>query len=138
MKWIHTYTNCLSCISNFRLFFRRHYPVSAVTFCGMDPDDRRWTRQNEETGQPMNAKWVMHSYFTFWDCVADFYDILYIWSRDVRMYSRILPLSNPIKHFLLECPLYTNERNQMLNDLNALGFEPLLKSLLYGNQRYSR
>ena len=34
-------------------------------------------------------------------------------------------------------PLYTNERNQMKNDLNALGIEPLLKNLLYGNERYS-
>ena len=25
------------------------------------------------------------------------------------------------KHFLLECPLYTNARNQMINDLNAIG-----------------
>ena len=30
-----------------------------------------------------------------------------------------------------------NERNQMINDLNALGFEPILKNLLYGNERYS-
>lgn len=26
-----------------KLFFRRHYPVGAVTFCGVDPDERRWT-----------------------------------------------------------------------------------------------
>lgn len=24
-----------------KLFFRRHYPVSAVTFCGLDPEERR-------------------------------------------------------------------------------------------------
>ncbi len=24
-----------------RLFFRRHYPVNTVTFCGMDPEDRK-------------------------------------------------------------------------------------------------
>ena len=42
------------------------------------------------------------------------------------------------KLVILECPLYTNKRNQMINDLNALGFEPLLKILLYGNERYSK
>lgn len=25
-----------------RLFFRRHYPTPAVTYCGLDPEDRRW------------------------------------------------------------------------------------------------
>ena len=30
----------------FRLFFRRHYPTSAVTFCGMDPKDQRWTQSD--------------------------------------------------------------------------------------------
>lgn len=24
-----------------KLFFRRHYPVNSVTFCGLDPDERR-------------------------------------------------------------------------------------------------
>ncbi|XP_074662708.1 tensin-3-like [Tubulanus polymorphus] len=33
-----------------KLFFRRHYPVSTVTYAGMDPADRRWT------GSQMNAK----------------------------------------------------------------------------------
>lgn len=27
-----------------RLFFRRHYPVHSVTFCGLDPDDRKWNQ----------------------------------------------------------------------------------------------
>jgi len=26
-----------------KLFFRRHYPVNSVTFCGLDPEERRWT-----------------------------------------------------------------------------------------------
>ena len=30
------------------------------------------------------------------------------------------------KH-VLECPFHTNERNQMINDIKALGFEPPLK-----------
>lgn len=25
-----------------KLFFRRHYPVSSVSHCGLDPDDHRW------------------------------------------------------------------------------------------------
>ena len=31
------------------------------------------------------------------------------------------------KHFLLDCLLYGNEWNQMITELNRLGFEPLLK-----------
>ncbi|CAH1789423.1 unnamed protein product [Owenia fusiformis] len=31
-----------------KLFFRRHYPVSSVTFCGMDPEDRRWNNKDED------------------------------------------------------------------------------------------
>jgi hypothetical protein len=41
------------------------------------------------------------------------------------------------RHFLLDCPLYIIERNEMLNNLQILGFEPLLKNLLYGNEIYS-
>ncbi len=41
------------------------------------------------------------------------------------------------RHFLLDCPLYIIERNEMLNDLQILGFEPLLKNLLYGSEVYS-
>ncbi|XP_076459014.1 tensin-3-like isoform X4 [Babylonia areolata] len=33
--------------NNRKLFFRRHYPVSQVTYCGMDPQDRRWKRDVE-------------------------------------------------------------------------------------------
>uniref|UniRef100_UPI00398ED302 tensin-1-like isoform X2 n=1 Tax=Pristiophorus japonicus TaxID=55135 RepID=UPI00398ED302 len=27
-----------------KLFFRRHYPISSVTFCDIDPQERRWTK----------------------------------------------------------------------------------------------
>ncbi|XP_023570148.1 tensin-3 isoform X2 [Octodon degus] len=27
-----------------KLFFRRHYPVSSVIFCALDPQDRKWTK----------------------------------------------------------------------------------------------
>uniref|UniRef100_A0A8C3KEM6 Tensin 3 n=1 Tax=Calidris pygmaea TaxID=425635 RepID=A0A8C3KEM6_9CHAR len=27
-----------------KLFFRRHYPVSTVIFCALDPQDRKWTK----------------------------------------------------------------------------------------------
>ncbi|XP_056128814.1 tensin-2-like [Lampris incognitus] len=29
-----------------RLFFRRHYPISSVTFSSVDPDDQRWTNSD--------------------------------------------------------------------------------------------
>ncbi|XP_021356064.1 uncharacterized protein LOC110452090 isoform X5 [Mizuhopecten yessoensis] len=38
-----------------KLFFRRHYPVAAVTYCGMDPDGRKWKRETE-TGALMEAR----------------------------------------------------------------------------------
>ncbi|XP_060075755.1 uncharacterized protein LOC132555421 [Ylistrum balloti] len=38
-----------------KLFFRRHYPVSAVTYCGMDPDGRKWKRETE-SGALMEAR----------------------------------------------------------------------------------
>ncbi|CAL4073428.1 unnamed protein product, partial [Meganyctiphanes norvegica] len=37
-----------------KLFFRRHYPVSTISFCGLDPDDKRWTQKNEE-GAPIGS-----------------------------------------------------------------------------------
>lgn len=40
-----------------QLFFRRHYPVSTISYCGLDPDDHRWTQRNE-TGMPISSKYV--------------------------------------------------------------------------------
>jgi len=39
-----------------KLFFRRHYPVNSVTFCGMDPEDRKWTKPLDESNTTINAK----------------------------------------------------------------------------------
>ncbi|TKR93428.1 hypothetical protein L596_007888 [Steinernema carpocapsae] len=36
-----------------KLFFRRHYPVHAVTHAGLDPDDRRW--DNTRSGLPASV-----------------------------------------------------------------------------------
>ncbi|KAK9509859.1 hypothetical protein O3M35_004760 [Rhynocoris fuscipes] len=33
-----------------QLFFRRHYPVTTISYCGLDPDDHRWSQRNETTG----------------------------------------------------------------------------------------
>ncbi|KAL1123679.1 hypothetical protein AAG570_001452 [Ranatra chinensis] len=30
-----------------QLFFRRHYPVNTISYCGLDPDDRRWSYKGE-------------------------------------------------------------------------------------------
>lgn len=32
------------CANAIRLFFRRHYPISSVTFSSLDPQDQRWVR----------------------------------------------------------------------------------------------
>ncbi|XP_030625217.1 tensin-2 [Chanos chanos] len=34
-----------------RVFFRRHYPVNSVTFCSIDPQDRRWTNSDSTTSK---------------------------------------------------------------------------------------
>uniref|UniRef100_A0A4W3GMX8 Tensin-like C1 domain-containing phosphatase n=1 Tax=Callorhinchus milii TaxID=7868 RepID=A0A4W3GMX8_CALMI len=34
-----------------KIFFRRHYPVSTVTFCSLDPQDRRWTNPDSTTSK---------------------------------------------------------------------------------------
>ena len=41
------------------------------------------------------------------------------------------------KHFLLDCPLYANERALMLSDLSEMGFKPTTKNLLFGNTNYT-
>ena len=41
------------------------------------------------------------------------------------------------KHFLLDCPLFTEAREKMLNDLLPLGFKPTKANLLFGNTDYS-
>ncbi|BFZ22154.1 hypothetical protein BsWGS_25192 [Bradybaena similaris] len=42
--------------NNRKLFFRRHYPVTAVTYCGMDPQDRRWKRDLDAPGTQGDAR----------------------------------------------------------------------------------
>ncbi|CAM4659153.1 unnamed protein product [Lepidochelys olivacea] len=34
-----------------KLFFRRHYPVTSITFCSTDPQDRRWTNPDGTTSK---------------------------------------------------------------------------------------
>lgn len=43
-----------------KLFFRKHYPVSAISHCGLDPDDHRWSMSNDvdENGIPNTSKYV--------------------------------------------------------------------------------
>lgn len=42
-----------------QLFFRRHYPVATISYCGLDPDDHRWSQKSDETGMPISSKWVV-------------------------------------------------------------------------------
>lgn len=42
-----------------QLFFRRHYPVATISYCGLDPDDHRWSQKSDETGMPISSKWVL-------------------------------------------------------------------------------
>jgi hypothetical protein len=39
-----------------QLFFRRHYPVATISYCGLDPDDHRWSQKSDETGMPISSK----------------------------------------------------------------------------------
>ncbi len=64
-----------------------------------------------------------------------------------HLYSHIHVIESPTcicghnrennKHFLLECPLFINERNEMFNNLMQLGFQPTVNNLLFGNAQYS-
>ncbi|PNF23911.1 hypothetical protein B7P43_G13194 [Cryptotermes secundus] len=38
-----------------QLFFRRHYPVATISYCGLDPDDHRWSQKSDETGMPISS-----------------------------------------------------------------------------------
>ncbi len=41
------------------------------------------------------------------------------------------------KHFLVDCPLFINERAVMFNNLNELQFQVTISNLLYGNTEHS-
>ncbi|XP_075211677.1 focal adhesion protein tensin isoform X4 [Lycorma delicatula] len=41
-----------------QLFFRRHYPVATISYCGLDPDDHRWNQHSETTGLPISSNRV--------------------------------------------------------------------------------
>ena len=41
------------------------------------------------------------------------------------------------KHFLLDCPLFINERITLLNNLRICNFAPTVSNLLYGNTEYT-
>ncbi|XP_077554698.1 tensin-2-like isoform X6 [Haemaphysalis longicornis] len=42
--------------SNRKLFFRRHYALNAISFCGTDPEDRRWAQKDEDAGITVTAR----------------------------------------------------------------------------------
>ena len=64
-----------------------------------------------------------------------------------HLYSHIHVVDSPIcacgyrrennKHFLLDCPLFANERKVMLTELSNLNFRPVIKNLLFGNIDYT-
>lgn len=39
-----------------QLFFRRHYPVATISFCGLDPDDHRWSHSTDASGVPISSQ----------------------------------------------------------------------------------
>ena len=39
-----------------KLFFRKHYPINTISYCGMDSNDNRWNISSDELGVPKNAK----------------------------------------------------------------------------------
>ncbi|KAK6623090.1 hypothetical protein RUM43_008942 [Polyplax serrata] len=38
-----------------QIFFRRHYPVAAISHCGLDPDDHRWSHTADFSGVPISS-----------------------------------------------------------------------------------
>ena len=41
------------------------------------------------------------------------------------------------KHFFLECPLYMNERIELMRNLDDIKFKPTISNLLNGNDEYT-
>lgn len=39
-----------------KLFFRKHYPVTTISHCGLDPEDHRWSVTSEDTGTVKSSK----------------------------------------------------------------------------------
>lgn len=39
-----------------QIFFRRHYPVAAISHCGLDPDDHRWSHTADPSGVPISSQ----------------------------------------------------------------------------------
>jgi len=64
-----------------------------------------------------------------------------------HLYSHIHVIDSPqcpcgfpretTKHYLLDCPLFFNERQTMIAKLNNLNFKPTLNNLLYGYNEYN-
>jgi len=64
-----------------------------------------------------------------------------------HLYSHIHVIDSPqcpcgfpretTKHYLLDCPLFFNERQTMLAKLRDLNFKPTINNLLYGNNVYN-
>uniref|UniRef100_A0AAR5QJF2 Uncharacterized protein n=1 Tax=Dendroctonus ponderosae TaxID=77166 RepID=A0AAR5QJF2_DENPD len=38
-----------------KLFFRKHYPINTISHCGLDPEERKWLVDIEETGSAKSA-----------------------------------------------------------------------------------
>lgn len=39
-----------------KLFFRKHYNTSAISFCGIDSEDRRWAMKDGKTGSETSQR----------------------------------------------------------------------------------
>lgn len=39
-----------------KLFFRKHYPINTISHCGLDPEERKWMVNIEDTGSAKSAK----------------------------------------------------------------------------------
>jgi tensin len=41
-----------------QLFFRKHYPANSITYCGLDPDDHRWSVQVTNSEIPVRNQHI--------------------------------------------------------------------------------
>lgn len=39
-----------------KLFFRRHYPINNISYCGLDPEERNWEFVSKETGHALSTQ----------------------------------------------------------------------------------
>ena len=68
-------------------------------------------------------------------CIAEIKAFTTLMLLTAQLVSVVM-LEKNNNHFSLHCPLYVNERTEMLAKLELLAFQPILKNIRFGNETY--